>query len=52
MKMELKRLEEEIKSTEETITKLFQIKKDSDAGIEINRIVLKAFKEELKNGTF
>lgn len=42
------RLNEEIKSTKETIKKLQQIEKDSISGVEINNIVLKAFEAELE----
>ncbi len=39
----------EIKATEETINKLKQIEKDSIAGVEINKLVLKAFNHALKS---
>ena len=42
------RLKKEIEATKETIKKLEQIEKDSISGIEINKIVLKAFEEACK----
>ncbi len=47
MTLSKERLEQEIKATEETIKKLVQIEIDSVAGIEINEIVMKGFKEAL-----
>ena len=41
------RLTEEIAATKETILKLKQIKIDSDKGLAINEIVLKAFEDAL-----
>ena len=41
------RIEKEIKAIKETTEKLGQIEKDSISGIEVNRIVLEAFKREL-----
>ncbi len=45
--LDKERLELEIKATKETIIKLKQIKIDSDKGIAINEIVLKAFEDAL-----
>ena len=43
------RLQQEIKATEETSKKIKQIQKDSEAGLEINAIVLKGFEDALKS---
>lgn len=42
------RILQEISATKETIKKLEEIEKDSISGVEINKLVLKAFEEELK----
>ena len=42
--MEIKRLLEEIKASEDSLVKLKQIIKDSEAAIEINTLVLEAFR--------
>ncbi len=47
MTLSKERLEQEIKATKETITKLYQIGKDSVAGIAINEIVLEGFEKAL-----
>ena len=47
MMVSKKRLEDEIKNTEETIEKMEEIIEQSKDGIMINKLVVEAFKDEL-----